>query len=652
MCGIAGFLETRPAASNPAERIARAMGDTIVHRGPDEGDVWVDGEAGIALSHRRLSIIDLSPAGHQPMKSADGRWVIAFNGEIYNFEDLRELLTGRGHTFRGHSDTEVLLAAVSEWGVREAAERCNGMFALALWDQRDRVLHLARDRFGEKPLYYGWCGGLFLFGSELKAIRRHPGFTAEFDRDAIALFLRHGYVPDPFSVYRGFAKLLPGHLAAVSAANPGQVRLDEYWPVRDLVARGLQDPHRGTEQEIAEELDGVLRDAVKIRTYADVPLGAFLSGGVDSSTIVALMQAQSTRPVKTFTIGFGEDAYNEAAHAKRVAQHLGTDHTELYVTAQDALNVVPLLPSLYDEPFADSSQIPTYLVSQMARRHVTVSLSGDAGDELFGGYTRYFLGSSLWNGLARFPLWLRSGAAAALRTLPTSVLEAAYRLSMPILPRGLRLAGVRDKVQKAVEILGVRTPEAMYLRLVSLWKEPAQVVIASKEPRPPRWDLGPLSGIGFPEKMMFLDLVSYLPGDILVKVDRASMGVSLEARVPFLDPRVAELAWRIPTAMKMRSDVGKRILRKVLYKYVPPELIDRPKMGFGVPVSEWLRGPLREWAVDLLAEARLRRQGLFDPAQVLSLLDQHLRRGRDYPYHLWAVLMFQGWLDSLEAPRA
>ncbi len=648
MCGIAGFLDDSGRQS--AEELgARAVGmaDRLVHRGPDSSGVWVDAAPGVALAHRRLAILDLSPEGAQPMRSADDRFVVTFNGEIYNHDELREELGKRGHRFRGHSDTEVLLAGCVQWGVREALTRSNGMFALGLWDRERRLLHLARDRMGEKPLYYGWFGGAFLFASEIKAVRAHPAFRGEIDRDVLAAYMRFGYVPGSDAIYRGLRRLPPGGLATISLASPGDVALARYWSAAEVAAASAERPFRGTPEEAAAELEALLRDSIRLRMYADVPLGAFLSGGVDSSTVVALMQAQSARPVKTFTIGFREDAYNEAEHAQAVARHLGTDHTELYLTAQDALEVVPKLPALYDEPFADSSQIPTFLVSRLARQHVTVSLSGDAGDELFCGYTRYDLAASLWRRIGWAPRAMRGAAARLIRATPPAVWARGLRLVEPLLPRLLRDGNRAHRIRAGADLLALGTRRETYRALVSLWREPESLVPGAHEVQTPLSD-----GTGVPRlptwrgEMMYLDAVTYLPDDILVKVDRASMGVSLEARVPLLDHRLVEFAWRIPLDLKVREGTSKWLLRKVLYRHVPAALIERPKMGFGVPIEAWLREPLREWAEDLLSEARLRREGHLDPAPVRRKMEEHQGGLRNWHYHLWTVLMFEAWLAA------
>ncbi|MDP2830253.1 MAG: asparagine synthase (glutamine-hydrolyzing) [Sulfuricellaceae bacterium] len=645
MCGITGFLNQTEVDQSSV--IANRMADAIAHRGPDDAGIWVDAAAGIGLAHRRLSILDLSPAGHQPMISACGRYVIVFNGEIYNHLALRAALVTQ--VWRGHSDTETLLAAIAAWGIEAALTQCVGMFAFALWDRHERSLTLARDRLGEKPLYYGWVNGTFLFASELKALRIWPGFAADIDRDALALYMRHNYVPAPWSIYRGIWKLPPGTFLRVNAGDRALGRGEPlpYWSARAVAEAGLAHPFAGDEREAALELERMLSQAIAGQRLADVPLGAFLSGGIDSSVVVALMQAQSRRPVKTFTIGFHESGYNEAPHARAVAAHLGTDHTELYVTSRQAMDVIPLLPTLYDEPFADSSQIPTFLVSQLARRHVAVSLSGDGGDELFGGYNRYFWAMQLWRRLSRMPLPLRRGLACALVALPPVAWNHLFRMAGPLLPGRLRHANPGDKLHKLATLFAARQPEAIYQRLVSHWDDPAGVVLGAGEPAtvvtdPARW----LACDDFAQRMMYLDLVSYLPDDILVKVDRAAMGVSLETRVPLLDHRLVEFAWRLPLDMKIREGQGKWLLRQVLYRHVPKHLIERPKMGFGVPIDVWLRGPLRDWAEALLDESRLRREGYFDPVPIRNKWAEHLSGRRNWAYHLWDVLMFQAWLEA------
>lgn len=648
MCGFAGFIGgsvASPRVEWPV--LLQRMGDAIRHRGPDDSGRWTDEDEGVGLVHRRLSILDLSPAGHQPMFSSSGRYVIVFNGEIYNHLELRQGLENM--EWRGHSDTETLLAGFEAWGIEATLKKSVGMFAVALWDRAERILILARDRMGEKPLYYGWQGNTFLFGSELKALKAHQAFRGEIDRDALTLLLRHNYIPAPYSIYRGIHKLLPGTWLQISSGvgmNAAQeAEPKAYWSLRDVVTAGQAAPFAGSETEAVDALESRLRESISRQMVADVPLGAFLSGGIDSSTVVALMQAQSNRPVKTFTIGLNEAGYNEAEHAKAVARHLGTEHTELYVTSEEAQAVIPRLPTLYDEPFSDSSQVPTFLVSQMARQHVTVSLSGDAGDELFCGYKRYFLASSIWRKLGRIPYGGRKGLAHGIRLLSPDVWSAVGKPIANFLPGKLRSRPIGDQVHKLAEIISAERPEDIYRVLLSHWKHPANVVIGATEPatvltNQTDWPSVP----DFEHRMMYLDSMTYLPNDILVKVDRAAMGVSLETRVPFLDHKVVEFAWRLPLSLKVRNGQGKWILKQVLYKYVPKELIERPKMGFGVPIDTWLRGPLRDWAEELLNENRLRQEGFFEPAPIREKWAEHLSGKRNWQYYLWDILMFQAWL--------
>ena len=642
MCGIVGFCFWR-LHSTPTVSLLKAMTGAISHRGPNNSGYWIDAEAGIALGHRRLSIIDLSPAGHQPMESASGRYMIAYNGEIYNHHDIRRDLetTGAAPDWRGHSDTEVLLAAIDRWGIETALAKLNGMFAFALWDRQERSLWLARDRLGEKPLYYGFAAdGAFLFGSELKALAVWPGLRPEVDREALSLYLRHNYVPAPWSIWQGIRKLPPAHVLCLRAGDHELPSPRPYWDFTRVAVEGARNPLPDAPERV-DELEALLMDAVALRMEADVPLGAFLSGGIDSSTIVALMQAQSAKPVRTFSIGFHEKAYNEAAHAAAVARHLGTDHTELYVTPEDALAVIPKLPGIWDEPFSDSSQIPTFLVSEMTRRHVTVSLSGDAGDELFGGYNRYFIGMRLWDALSGVPLPVRRLAARILRLSFAAGVAGAINA---LVPERWRHKSLADRLPKLAEFLEHSSPSDVYRALISHWKDPASIIVDGREPETVLSADGP----GFPDfrqTMMYLDTLTYLPDDILAKVDRASMAVSLEARVPFLDHRVVEFAWRLPLSAKIRGGSGKRILRDVLYRHVPRHLIDRPKMGFGVPIDDWLRGPLRDWAESLLDEKRLREEGFFDPAPIRKLWNEHQTGRRRWHYYLWDVLMFQAWWE-------
>jgi asparagine synthase (glutamine-hydrolysing) len=653
MCGFAGFLTSSPGRADELTATVVHVVDTLINRGPDDSGAWVDAEAGLALGFRRLSIIDLSPEGHQPMLSANGRFAVTFNGEIYNFMDLRVELEAKGHHFRGHSDTEVLLAAVTEWGIEPAVRRFNGMFAFALWDRHKRELWLGRDRLGKKPLYYGRCGGVLLFGSELKALAAHPAFDAEVDRDALALFLRFGYVPAPFSIYRGIRKLPAASLLCVSGPSAILPEPRPYWSAAEKASEGTRNPFTGSSEEALDSLERLARDAVGIRMMADVPLGAFLSGGIDSSLVVALMQAQSSTPVRTFSIGFAEDEFNEAHHARIVANHLGTDHTELYVSPGEALDVIPHLPEMYDEPFADSSQVPTYLVSRLARRHVTVALSGDGGDELFGGYHRYFWGQRIWSSIGWLPGSVRKGAASILSGPGRHVVSGAARAVSPLLPSRLRVSNPGDKMQKLAEMLGISTAAEIYSRLVEHWKNPYDVALGSQR------SAGILDRMEFSEgsyslieKMMLYDTLTYLPDDILVKVDRATMAVSLEGRAPLLDYRLFEFAWRLPMSMKIRDGKGKWILRQLLAKYVPAAMFERPKMGFGVPIVRWLRGPLRDWAEALLDRTRLEQEGFFDASMVRAKWEEHLRGERDWHYYLWDVLMFQAWLEHSRVRRS
>jgi asparagine synthase (glutamine-hydrolysing) len=645
MCGIAGVLGP---PGDPIERaaVAARMAATLVHRGPDDFGSWADPTGEAAFGFQRLSILDLSSEGHQPMTSSDGRYTVVFNGEIYNFASLREELAANGSSFRGRSDTEVLLEATTRWGIQAAIPRLWGMFAFGMWDGRDRVLHLVRDRLGKKPLYYGWQGSTFLFGSELKALRAHPDFRAPIDRDALVSYLRFSYVPAPRSIYEDVRKLPPASWVTVRADRPLDVpEPRRYWDPVAVALAGQEDPLRLSDDDATCELERLLADAVRLRAIADVPIGAFLSGGIDSSTVVALLQAQSQLRVSTFTIGFDASEYDESAQARTVARHLGTDHTELRVTPEDTRAVIPRLAELYDEPFADSSQIPTFLVSELARRRVTVALSGDGGDEIFGGYNRYVAGTRLWRRLAGVPLPIRRGAAGLADAIPPRVWDrtgAAIDRLLPARRRGL-ISG--NRVQKLATVLDLGSIDEMYARLVSTWPDPGRLVLGGNEPEVPwravRADLPRPA-----DRMMLFDLLGYLPDDILTKVDRASMGTSLEVRAPFLDHRVVEFAWRLPLRQKIRGGVSKWLLRQVLERHVPQSLIERPKHGFGVPIDAWLRGPLHEWAEDLLSEERLGREGFLDPAPVRSALREHLQGKRNRQHELWTVLMFESWLDQ------
>lgn len=641
MCGIAGFWRARRNQEDPDETLNR-MAAVLTHRGPDDAGTFFDATVGVGLAFRRLSIIDLSPEGHQPMLSASGRYAIVFNGEVYNFGEIRSEL---GRTaWRGHSDTEVMLAAIERWGLDHAVRRFVGMFAFALWDRQERKLYLVRDRLGIKPLYYGKVGEDFVFGSELKAIQEYQGFEGEIDRDALALYMRYNYVPSPHCIYRGLHKLRPGCILALTSSSQSDFVQEPFWSAQEVARKGIESPFQGSDVEAVEQLEGHLRTAVGLRMIADVPLGAFLSGGVDSSTVVALMQQQSSRPVKTFTIGFHEEDFDEAAHARRVAAHLQTEHTELYATPQDARDVIPLLPNMYDEPFADVSQIPTYLVSKLARTRVTVSLSGDGGDELFAGYNRYLFAQSVWGLVRRTPSVIRKATASVLETFPGGVIDMAFRAVRPALPSSLQIRSLASRAQALAGYMTETSWHGIYVRTLSYWQDPSSVVLNAREPATVFDSIAVSASItGAQEAMMLTDLVNYLPDDILTKVDRASMAVSLEARVPLLDHRVVEFAWRLPLRLKIRNNISKWVLRQILYKYVPEELIERPKMGFGVPIGNWLRGPLRDWAEDLLAESNLRRHGLFQVRPIREKWHEHISGSRNWQYLLWGVLVFQDW---------
>ena len=653
MCGIAGILSVKPPSPEFVERMGRALS----HRGPDDEGTWIDSEAGVGLANRRLAIIDLSPAGHQPILSSDGRLVLTFNGEIYNHRDLRSELEQRGGLpeggWRGHSDTEALVEAISHWGLKPTLDRCVGQFAFAVWDRRERRLSLARDRFGEKPLYYGWVGKDFVFGSELKAIRIHPNFTGAIDQRALRLFASRTYIPAPLSVYRGIYKLQPGCILELSpeaeplsdAPSPGHassgLSLTRYWSYRDVVRAGLTDPIED-ESEAIEELERALARAVETQSLADVPVGAFLSGGIDSSTVVALYQKYSTQPVRTFTIGFAEEAFNEADHARAVARHFGTQHHEQIVTAREAQDVIAKLPQIYDEPFADSSQIPTYLVSRFARGRVTVALSGDGGDELFGGYNRYFGTARLWSRLKLLPAPVRAAAAASGGLVPAGAWDRIGRaMSGKDLPPYFGL-----KVRKSLRtVASARNLDELFESFIDEWPVGESPVLGSQSDLQPcafDLDVGESAPDGL--RMMYCDATSYLPDDILCKVDRASMAVSLEAHAPYLDHRVAELAARLPMAMKIQGNRGKLILKKLLFREAPSELFQRPKSGFSIPVGEWIKGPLRGWAEDLLEPSEIRSEGWLDSSVIHRRWQDHLSGKQDSTAALWAVLMFQAWL--------
>lgn len=651
MCGLAGFLGGSIAQDASASTaVLKGMTDTLKERGPDDEGTWMDDGAGVCLGHRRLAIVELSQLGHQPMVSRSGRYVLAFNGEIYNHQELRSKLRTENVNWRGDSDTETLLEAVEVWGLAETLKCSIGMFAIVLWDRRERVLHLARDRLGEKPLYFGWQGAgakrTFLFASELKAVRKHPAFEATIDRDAVVQYMRHGYVPAPRSIYKGLAKVAPGTIVSVSLDKPN-AEVKTYWSAVEAMQSGVHRPYSGSPEQAVEDLNQILLDAVGKQMMADVPLGAFLSGGIDSSTIVALMQAQSSAPIRTFSIGFEAKEYDEATYARSVAAHLGTKHTELYVTGSDALDVVPLLPHMYDEPFGDSSQIPTHLVAKLAKQQVTVALSGDAGDELFGGYTRYTLTQQLWKHLRLLPLPVRKSLAYLLRCVPehrwngiAAALESGFGRKLPYSHFG-------EKIHKGARAMCSTELDELYLSLISLWQQPESLVVGGRELPlfgAPNWlHQLPYGGVS---RMMAIDLLTYLPDDILVKVDRAAMWTSLETRVPMLDQRVVEFACALPLSYKLRAGESKWVLKQVLAKYVPKHLVERPKMGFGVPVAQWLAGPLKGWAEDLLSEQRLKSDGIFEPALIRRAWQEHSSNTANRQHQLWNVLMFQSWMGA------
>ena len=640
MCGIAGFVDRRNRlAAESYNNIVQEMTGTMVHRGPDSGGSWSDPVCGVAIGHRRLAIIDLTEAGHQPMVSRSGRFVISYNGEIYSFPEMRQALGAQGVVFRGDSDTEVILEGFERWGIPKTLSKMIGMFAIALWDREGESLTLIRDRLGIKPLYWSFVDDALVFASELKALSEFPGWSPRIDRDATAAYMRHMYVPAPRTIYQGVSKLEPGTMLIL---KPGARPVTEcYWDFEKVALQGLATRHKWTEEDAANELEELLKDAVKRRMISDVPLGSLLSGGIDSSLVTALMQSQSEHPVRSFAVGFDEEQYNEAPFASKVAKALGTDHTELTVRSADALDIIPGLADWYDEPFADASQIPTYLVCKLTKQHVTVVLSGDGGDELFCGYSRYLQGAGMLRRFNLIPVHLRRGLMHSLKVLPEAGWDGIGRL----LPRRIRPMQLGRKVHKAANGLAELDGDAFYRQVLSHWTEPEKLVLGSSEPKGVLWDPRYKDLIpDFAERMQFFDTLTYLPDDILTKVDRASMAVSLEARVPLLDHRVVQFAWGLPADLKVRRGRGKFILRKILGRYLPHELIDRPKMGFGAPIDVWLRGPLRDWAESLIDKRRLEEQGLLEPGIVREKWHAHLN-GENWAYHLWDVLMLQEWLD-------
>lgn len=646
MCGLVGYW--RPGGGEAAGAMRQTvsrMADILRARGPDDEGTWIDAESGVALGHRRLAVIDVSSSGHQPMQSASGQLVISYNGELYNADELRRDLEQTGSRFHGHSDTEILIEACATWGVETAVKRASGMFAFALWDRSERALYLARDRVGIKPLYWGWQGDTLFFGSQMKAFAPHPGWKPELDLDAVASYVRFGYVPSPHAIYKGMAKLDPGHILRIDS-NRG-LEFTRYWNIDEIAANAGQTAQITTDIEATETLERVLRASVKRHMISDVPTGAFLSGGIDSSTVAALMQMESDRPIRTFSIGFADSAYDEAVHAKAVANHIGSDHTELYVTPQDAIAVIPNLPEWYDEPFADSSQIPTFLVSQLARENVTVALSGDGGDELFGGYNRYLWGERLQRRL----MWMPGPVRRSMSDMIGGVSPSFWDKIFSIVPASHRPTQAGGKVQKLAGLLALGDRSDLYRHLVSQWRHPENLVRGGVE-RATAMDDATLSKRmpDYMSWMQLMDMRGYLPDDILTKVDRASMAVSLEARVPLLDPEVVELAWSLPRNLKIRGGDSKWLLRQVLHRHVPEALVDRPKMGFGVPIGDWLRTDLRDWAEELLDHKKLEGDGVFNAAPVRRMWDAHVSGQQNMQYPLWVILMFQAWRASIASP--
>jgi asparagine synthase (glutamine-hydrolysing) len=647
MCGIVGFWRQPEWSDAHLKHTIQQMNESFVHRGPDGHGRWCDAAVGLALGHRRLAIQDLSPKGQQPMVSASGRYVIVFNGEVYNSPALRGLLEQSESclAWRGHSDTETMLACIEKWGLEKAVNHFIGMFAFALWDKKKRTLRLIRDRLGIKPLYYGFQRGVFLFGSELKALRAHPAFQNEIDRHALSLFFRHNVIPAPYSIYQGIKKLPPGMILTLSRVDEEPL-ISSYWDAWEVVERGQTKPFLGSYEDAVDELESLLRDSVSLRLLSDVPVGVFLSGGIDSSTVAALMQSQCSQPVRSFSIGFSETIYNEAPYAAAIAEHLETDHTELTVTPQQALDLVPHLSSIYDEPFADASQVPTSLLSQLTRQYVNVALSGDGGDELFAGYNRHVWGEKLWQRISGVPRGLRQLIGWGMTRLPEGHWNLLSDLVQPCLPSKWKVKGVGRHVHNLALQLQAGTPQQFYRSIASHWSEPEALAFQSTEPPTSLTQQRQPQCASFTEWMMAQDLVTYLPDDILTKVDRASMAFSLEARVPMLDHRVVEFAWQLPLAWKLQGLTSKRILRDVLGRYVPRELFERPKMGFGVPIEHWLRHELRDWAEDLLDETKLRQQGFLNSAPIRQKWQEHLSGKLNWQDHLWDVLMWQAWLQN------
>lgn len=642
MCGFAGFLDlTGTLGSDQLALVATDMALAIEHRGPDDRSVWTDQAAGYSVAFQRLSIRDLSEAGQQPMVSTSKRYIIAFNGEVYSADRLRARLQSEGATFRGHSDTEVILESIDRRGLEATLPELVGMFAISLWDRDTRELTLVRDRMGIKPLYYGFGEKCFVFGSQPKCFFSAPGWSPEVDRNVLASYLRFAYVPSPSSIYAGVSQVAPGEMVCVKEGKVTDRRT--YWDFKDVARTGVSTRATFDDADAIQKLDSLLGEAVEDRLVSDVPLGAFLSGGIDSSVVAALMQKRASSPIETFSIGFAEEEFNEAIYAKAVADHLGTKHHEMYVTAQDALDVIPKIPTYYDEPFADSSQIPTYLLSKLTKDHVTVALSGDGGDELFAGYTRYQMTESMMGGLSRLPPFVLPLISTLARRTPDTVWDLLH----PMVPKKYGVSPLRTRVKKAEAILKAGAAEQAFRQIVGQWQEPDQLVKGGVEQVDALWE-GELRETipDVVERMQCIDTLTYLPDDILTKVDRASMAVSLEARVPLIDHRVVEFVWSLPKHLKVRNGETKWLLRQVLYQYVPRELIDRPKMGFGVPIDLWLRGELRDWAEHLLDEKRLEEEGIFNPRPIREKFEQHLSGEISWHYMLWTILMFQAWKEQ------
>tara|TARA_B110000902_G_scaffold259270_1_gene330315 strand:- start:242 stop:2194 length:1953 start_codon:yes stop_codon:yes gene_type:complete len=646
MCGFVGYVDLHGNCQYMPS-ILSSMSSEIYHRGPDSDGTWLDNDLGIGLAHRRLSIQDLTSSGHQPMLSQSGRFVLIYNGEVYNFRDIRKELTALNVKFKGLSDTEVILSAIEVWGIDSALMKFNGMFSFALWDRQNKELTIARDRMGEKPLYYGTVKGVFLFGSELKALKKHPSWTGSIDRDALSTYMRFSFVPTPYCIYKGINKLKGGHYKVINFSN-GTMNEREvcYWSHKSTAKEGVNNPFTDI-KSTSSTLDSLLNNSINEQLVADVPVGSFLSGGIDSSLVVAIMQNQSNKPINSFSIGFDESGYNEAHHAKKVARYIGTNHNELYVSGEDARETIPYLPSIYDEPFADESQIPTYLVSKLAKENVTVSLSGDGGDELFGGYNRYTKGASLYSSLSHIPKPLKKILSKGITSLNVRGWDKIYNCMLPKLSNANEEYKIGDKLHKLAKVIDAESIEGMYKGLVSHWDFPNDVVLNGKEYPSVIDDVNLLSEFeGNVETMMFLDQILYMSDGILTKVDRAAMSVSLETRVPLLDRNIVEFSWKVPLSMKIRDGKGKWILRELLYQYVPKDLIERPKMGFSIPIAEWLRGPLSEWAEELLSEKRLMSDGFFNVEEIRTIWIEHKLGIENRQQKIWNVLMFQSWFDS------